>query len=302
MLREERVIRAELAPSLATFLKHGYNRHLRWPVLNLGVVLANTTTSINEEWLTAVESMPTRKVFYEYAEQVLTRELRLCVYLKKVQTENDSYVSMHDFEYYVVREDATLVRVEKPAPLRETLVHTFLDYRLKNTKAIELIAFSSGTAISDELVNNLSFLDIEVFNREHANIRGTFSDEDKGVRPFMAIAPRGCFTLFLETYPWVDTRAHVGAMLRLLEARLEADVRAHQLRLTRELSFEDAASQYDKHTHTLLVRDLVTMSIANFFGAHTQLDTYHQFDMSVVDVERFLAALKDAFAQLHAQL
>ncbi|AAC55263.1 MC135L [Molluscum contagiosum virus subtype 1] len=301
MYREEKTLRIDLPPSVASFIKHGFRHHVRWPTLALGVVLANTTTAINEEWLTAVESMPTRKVFHAFVEPVLEGTLHMCVHLKKTQSEGDAYVSMHDFDYYVVRDDGTLSKLKKPKELRETLLHSFLEYRLKNTKSIELVAFSSGTQIREELLTHLAgVLDIEVFTREHANVKVTFPEEPRSTCPFGVIAPRGQLRIFFEAYPWVDTHQHLHAVLRLLERKLVADVRSSQILVTPELDFEGGVSKYDPASRMLLVRDMVTMSIVNFFGARAQLDTYHDFDMRVVDTERFLSALAEAFATLRA--
>uniref|UniRef100_A0AAU7E2B6 DNA-directed RNA polymerase 35 kDa subunit n=1 Tax=Rousettus bat poxvirus TaxID=3141933 RepID=A0AAU7E2B6_9POXV len=299
MHREELVIGTKLQPSVATFIKHGFQHHVRWPTLPLGVVLANTSTAINEEWLTVVESMPTYKVFHEFVEQVIEGALFLCVYLKKTQSETDTYVSMFDFDYYIVRPDATLVKVQKPPELRETLVHTFLDYRLKNTKTIELVAFSSGTTINEDLVNNMTFLDSEVFHREYANIKGTFPAERRSTNPFRIIAPRGAMRIFLETYSWIDTRAHFVPVMEMLRRRLVEDARSNQIQVTDDLSFDDStASKYSPATKTLLVRDLVTMCVANFFGCNAQLGTYHRFDVRTINIDAFVKAVNAAFDKI----
>lgn len=299
MHREELAIGAKLQPSVATFIKHGFQHHIRWPTLPLGVVLANTSTAINEEWLTVVESLPTRKVFHEFTEQVLDGTLHMCVYLKKTQTEKDTYVSMFDFDYYTVRADASLAKVDKPHELRETLVHTFLDYRLKNTKTIELVAFSSGTAISEDLINNMSFLDSDTFSREYANIKGTFPVEPRSTTPFQIIAPRGNVRIFLETYPWIDTRAHFSAVMEMLRRQIIEDARSSQIQVTEDMSFDDgSASKYNPATKTLLVRDIVTMCIVNFFGCNAQLGTYHNFDMRAVKPEAFVKAVNAGIDKL----
>ncbi|AUL80610.1 hypothetical protein [Vaccinia virus] len=57
--REENSIVVELGPSLATFIKQGFNNLVKWPLVNIGIVLSNTSTAVNEEWLTAVEHIPT---------------------------------------------------------------------------------------------------------------------------------------------------------------------------------------------------------------------------------------------------
>ncbi|UXY97996.1 DNA-directed RNA polymerase 35 kDa subunit, partial [Monkeypox virus] len=49
--REENSIVVELEPALATFIKQGFNNLVKWPLLNIGVVLYNTSTAVNEEWL-----------------------------------------------------------------------------------------------------------------------------------------------------------------------------------------------------------------------------------------------------------
>lgn len=73
--REENSIVVELEPSLATFIKQGFNNLVKWPLLNIGIVLSNTSTAVNEEWLTAVEHIPTMKIFYKHIHKILTREM-----------------------------------------------------------------------------------------------------------------------------------------------------------------------------------------------------------------------------------
>ncbi|WKF41435.1 DNA-directed RNA polymerase 35 kDa subunit, partial [Monkeypox virus] len=156
--REENSIVVELEPALATFIKQGFNNLVKWPLLNIGVVLYNTSTAVNEEWLTAVEHIPTMKIFYKHIHKILTREMGFLVYLKRSQSEHDNYITLYDFDYYIIDKDTNSVTmVDKPTELKETLLHVFQEYRLKSSQTIELIAFSSGTVINEDIVSKLTF-------------------------------------------------------------------------------------------------------------------------------------------------
>ena len=43
MYREEKTLRIDLPPSVASFIKHGFRHHVRWPTLALGVVPVSYT-------------------------------------------------------------------------------------------------------------------------------------------------------------------------------------------------------------------------------------------------------------------
>ncbi|ATI21068.1 RNA polymerase [Western grey kangaroopox virus] len=298
MYRSETRLHVRLPESVATFIKHGCQRYVRFPLLSKGVVMVNTTTSINEEWLTSVEAMPTRKVFHRYAREILERRVDFCVYLRKTQGEDDTYVSMYDFEYYIIRDGHILEKLPPIEQLKETLVHSFLDYRPKNIKTIEMIAFSSGTEINDDLVRELSsFLDVEVFNREHMNIKTVYSKDYESDMPFRVIAPRGELRFFVEKYPWVDFAEYLGSVLGYLRERLLADIEEH--RVKSDITAADSgASAYDVAAKVIAVNDLLTMSIVNFFGGNAQIGTYHPFDLSAVNLKSFVTAVDEAFTRL----
>lgn len=173
----------DLDPAVASLIKHEFAFHLQWPSLTQGVVLENTTTCVNEEWLSAIEAMPSRHVFHAHVEDVLERRAGLCVFLKFAQSAAGQHVSLHDLDYFLVRGDA-LEAVEKPPQLREMLLHTFHDFRPKSEQKIELIAFGAGVEVSDKLVDALAaLLDTEAFRREHENVKVVHPGSSAGTRP-----------------------------------------------------------------------------------------------------------------------
>ncbi|CCD83301.1 DNA-dependent RNA polymerase subunit rpo35 [Squirrelpox virus] len=301
MPRDEVEIVADLDPGLASFIKHGYHHHIRWPVLDIGVVMANTTTAVNEEWLTAVEHMPTRKVLHAHTSAVLRREVGFCVHLNKRHQEGgEGYVTMADFDFYLLPPEGPPQRVEKPAALRQTLLHTFQEYRMSNEQAVELVAFSSGTVVNDALVARLTFLDAEVFNREYGNVRPVLRDGFRGEVPFIAVAPRGRLTFFVERYPWFDNAAHFAEVMDVLEGALVSDVHSHSVNTDPTVEVE-GASTYNVNSGVIHVKDVLTMCVVRFFGCDARLDSYHRFDMARADTAVFLRALADALAQLRAR-
>ncbi|AAL69855.1 SPV116 RNA polymerase subunit RPO35 [Swinepox virus] len=296
MYREEKTIAIELNPGLATFIKHGFNHRVKWPLLNLGIILNNNTTAVNEEWLTAVEHIPTRKIFYSFTSSILRQEVSFCAYLNVSQDKDKGYVTLGDFDYYIIESDYTFNKIDKPKELNETLVHIFQDYRVKNLQVIELIAFSSGTLIGEEIINQLSFLNIEIFNREYNNIKPILDQKFISCVPFTIIAPLGKLTLFVEHYPWINLKSHLKDIFDFLEGVLISDIHSHKL----ETSIQDnvTISSYNSATGILFVNDLLTMSIVNFFGCNARLNSYHRFDISVIDIEDFISALSKAFKNI----
>ncbi|AAF15005.1 m117L [Myxoma virus] len=293
MYRNEKELELKLPPGLATFIKHGFNHKVQWPLLNVGIVLTNKTTAVNEEWLTAVEHMPTRKIFYNYTSGVLRKEVRFCAYLNKSQTQDKNYVTLYDFDYYVIHPDSTFTKIDKPKELENTLLHTFQTYKFKNIQMIELIAFSSGTDITDDVVERLTFLDVETFNREYNNVKSVIGNEFKYHVPFIVTAPLGKLTFYIDHYPWIDLKTHVKDVLDFLEGVLVADVHSHKLDTTIRPNMTTSA--YNPSSGMLYVNDLLTMSVVNFFGCNARLHSYHKFDMSTLDTEAFLHALSKAF-------
>ncbi|ADZ29271.1 A30L protein [Cowpox virus] len=290
--REENSIVVELEPSLATFIKQGFNNLVKWPLLNIGIVLSNTSTAVNEEWLTAVEHIPTMKIFYKHIHKILTREMGFLVYLKRSQSERDNYITLYDFDYYIIDKDTNSVTmVDKPTELKETLLHVFQEYRLKSSQTIELIAFSSGTVINEDIVSKLTFLDVEVFNREYNNVKTIIDPDFVSRSPFIVISPMGKLTFFVEVYSWFDFKSCFKDIIDFLEGALIANIHDHMIKVG---DCDETVSSYNPESGMLFVNDLMTMNIVNFFGCNSRLESYHRFDMTKVDVELFIKALSDA--------
>ncbi|AAN02844.1 RNA polymerase subunit [Lumpy skin disease virus] len=297
MFREEKVIVIDLNPDLATFIKHGFNNRVRWPLLTTGVVLSNNTTAVNEEWLTSIEHMPTRKIFYNYTSKILRKEVGFCVYLKKSQTEKKRIITLGDFDYYIIDlENYKFIKIDKPIELNETLLHTFQDYRIKNLQVIEIIAFSSNIQITEKIIEGLTFINIETFNKEYDNIKPTLKTSFESIIPFIVTAPLGRLTFYVEHYPWIDFKSHMKEILDFLEGSLVSDVHSHKL----ETSVLDnsTSSSYNPVSGMLFVNDLLTMTVVNFFGCNSRLNSYHRFDMTKLDINTFLKALSDAFKKI----
>ncbi|QHR82659.1 DNA-dependent RNA polymerase subunit RPO35 [Brazilian porcupinepox virus 1] len=297
MHKEEKIITIDLDPSLATFIKHGFNNRVRWPILNIGVVLTNKTTAVNEEWLTSIEHMPTRKIFYNFTSKILRNEIHFCTYLKRTQKNDKNYITLYDFDFYIINEDNTFEKVEKPVELEETLLHTFQDYKFKNLQDIEIIAFSSGTEINDSIRDELiKILDIETFNREYDNIKPIINTNFESIRPFIVTAPLGKLTIRIENYSWINLKSHIKDIFDFLEGVLVSDVHSHKLE-TRDLKNSNI-SIYNPTSGILYVNDLLTMTIVNFFGCDSRLNSYHRFDMSKLDTSIFLNSLSKAFKNI----
>ncbi|QHG62678.1 RNA polymerase subunit RPO35 [Cetacean poxvirus 1] len=297
MLREEKKITINIDPNLATFIKHGFYNNVRWPLLNIGIVLNNTTTNVNEEWLTCIEYMPVRKVFHEYVSKILRKEVQFCVYIKCIEKNERKYITMYDFNYYII-ENNKLKHIEKPIELQETLVHTFQDYKFKNTQEIELIAFSSCTEVNEELMAELIFLDIEVFNREYANIKSIIYTTFQYSIPFNVIAPSGKLIFKIETYSWIDTKLHLTEIIDFLKGTLIADIHSYKVNTISNNEEYENESTYNMQSGILYVKDLLTMTIVNFFGCNSRLNTYHRFDMTKIDTDVFISALSNALNKL----
>lgn len=294
----EAVVEVALPPPVASLIKHEFAFHAQWPALTQGVVLENSTTCVNEEWLTALEYAPTRHVFHAHVEDVLERRAGLCLHLKFAQSAAGQYVTLHDPDYYLVR-DGRLEPVPKPAELRETLLHTFHDYRPKSEQSIELVMFSAGVEVSDSLVDALAaFLDTEAFRREHANVRVVHPAEFRGYAPYTAIAPSGRLTFFMTTYAWLDDRRQFRDVMAFLERRVLEDVATHSVAVDAEPDPRTPASVYCTASGVLYVNDILTACVARFFGCNARLDSFHRFDVRRADTEELLRAVKDAFAKL----
>ncbi len=301
MYRDEKIIAVKLQPGIATFIKHGFNNYVRWPLLNVGIIIVNTTTAVNEEWLTAVEHMPTRKIFYQHTGGILRKNVGFCVYLKCSQTKDKQFVSLYDFDYYIVS-SSKLIPIEKPPELKETLLHTFQDYRIKNVQTVELMAFSSGTELTEDLLSQLTFLDLEAFNREYANIKPIISTDFLSYVPFNVIAPLGKLVIMIETYEWMDNKKHAIEVFEFLLDILRYDLHTHKIETTDPLEGESSASAYNAPSGTLYVKDLLTMSVVNFFGYNTRLNSYHRVDIRKIDVSVFVKTLEDAFESIIGSL
>nr|WGO62743.1 RNA polymerase subunit RPO35 [Wadden Sea poxvirus] len=296
MFKDEKIVEIDIHPSLATFIKHGFYNFVKWPVMNIGIVLNNTTTAVNEEWLTVIEHMPTRKIYHEYISKILLKEINFCVYLNISQSQEKEYISMYDFNYYIIDENSNFIIIDKPVEIKETLIHTFQEYRLKNIQNIEIIAFSSGTKITEEIISNINFLNIETFNKEYSNIKPIIQQTFTSILPFIVIAPIGRLTLFIETYPWIDTIKHFKEVLNFLEGTLISTIRSHKIEINdNDTDVNNGSSIYNTNSGILYVNDIITMSIVNFFGCKSRLNTYHKFDMSIIDIEIFLNALSKTF-------
>ncbi|ADT91146.1 DNA-dependent RNA polymerase subunit RPO35 [Cotia virus SPAn232] len=298
MHKEDKLIIVELDPNISTFIKHGFNNRVRWPLLNIGVVLINKTTSVNEEWLRSIEHMPTRKILYKYTSKILRNEVSFCAYLNKKQTPDKKYITLYDFDFYIIHKDNTFEMIDKPNELKETLLHTYQDYRLKNLQDIELIAFSSGININDEIKHQLStILDIENFNREYDNIKPILKTTFESIVPCIVTAPLGILTIRIETYSWIDNKNHIKEILQFLEGYLVSDIHSHKLE-TSDINDNNAVSVYNPSSGLIFVNDLVTMCIINFFGCDSRLNTYHIFDINNIDTSKFLNAISDAFKKI----
>ncbi|ASC55542.1 RNA polymerase subunit RPO35-like protein [Seal parapoxvirus] len=294
----EAVVEAELPAAVASLIKHEFAFHLQWPALTLGVVLENSTTCVNEEWLTAIEAMPTRHVFHAHVEDVLERKAGICAHLRFVQTAAEQHISLHDINFYLVRSSA-LKAVPTPPEMREMLLHTFHDFRPKSEQVVELVAFSAGTEISEKLVDALAaFLDTETFRREYENVRVAHCKDFRGYVPYTAIAPRGKLTFFVTTYSWLDNRRQFRDFMTVLERRVLEDVAGHAVAVDREPDPRVPASVYCTASSVLYVNDIVTACVARFFGCNARMDSFHRFDMLRADTEQLLAAVRAAFAKL----
>ncbi|AAR07475.1 119L [Yaba monkey tumor virus] len=296
MFRKERTLDIDLNPGLSTFIKHGFNTYVKWPLLNIGVVLNNTTTAVNEEWLTSIEHMPTRKIFYKYTCDVLKKKISFLVYINVSQTQEKNYISLYDFDFYVIDLDFTLKIVDKPKELKNTLLHIFQEYRVKNLQNIELIAFSSNTQINDKILENMNFLNIETFNREYNNIKPILSQKFVGCIPFIVTAPSGKLTFFIDDYEWINLKSHLNDIFNFLEEQLVFDVKSHKLETS--VKENQNVSSYNSNSGTLYVNDLLTMCVVNFFGCNSRLNTYHRFDITKVDTYVFLNELSNAFKKI----
>ncbi|ALA62517.1 RNA polymerase subunit RP035 [Turkeypox virus] len=288
MYRREFQINIATDPSIATFIKHICKEYIKIPRLNLGIVMANTTTAINEEWLTAIESIPTYKIFYQYIYEILTMQCNFCVYIKKTQEENNTYISLADIQYYIIEKDK-IIKIPYIKELEETLLHSFSEFRSGNTKTIELIAFSSGTNIDDELVDKLDFIDIELFNREYKNIKTIHSTTLESYMPFNVIAPEGNLIFFMERYPWFSIREYMADILKFLKDMIDnklSDFKIRECSITKENSIP-SDSVYDKEKKITYVNDVTTMCILNFFNCECQIGTFHVFDISDINIKLF---------------
>ncbi|AST09340.1 DNA-dependent RNA polymerase subunit rpo35 [Murmansk poxvirus] len=296
MHREEKSIAVDIEPSMATFIKQGFNHLVRWPLLNIGIVLFNTSTAVNEEWLTAVEYIPTIKIFYKYVHKILSKEVTFFIYFKRSQSESKNYITLHDLDYYIVDKNYNITLIDKPVELEKTLLHVFQDYKLKSSQCIELIAFSSGTVINDDIISRLTFLDIETFNKEYSNIKPIIDTNFVSRSPFTVISPLGKLTFFVETYSWFDFKACFKEIIEFLHVALISDIREHMIKIGNCNNTD--VSAYNPESGMLFVNDLLTMNIVNFFGCDARLESYHRFDMTKVDIEVFIKALSDTFKKI----
>ncbi|ANS71208.1 RNA polymerase [Pteropox virus] len=301
MHRKEIVLAIDLNKSLATFIKHEFGNKIRWPSLSIGVVLSNTTTSINEEWLTSVEAMPTKKVFYEYTKDIITNKVNFCVHIKYVQQSKINIVTMYDFDYYIIK-DNKITKINKPSELKNTLLHSFQDFRQNNLQTIELIAFSSSTVISENLVNGLTFVDVEQFNKEYDNIKPSLPLERVWHLPFIVIAPNGKLKFYVETYSWIDTAKFFKEIIDILEDELIQSVRLHKLKThsTDDQEVVKGVSMYNVTSGMLYVSDLVTMCVVNFFGGDVRLHSYHKIDIGALNIDAFIDEITKAFERIRA--
>ncbi|ABQ43594.1 RNA polymerase subunit rpo35 [Tanapox virus] len=289
MFRKEKTFAINLNSGLSTFIKHGFNTYVKWPLLNIGVILNNTTTAVNEEWLTSIEHMPTRKILYKYTYKILKKEVGFLVYLNSSQTQEKNFISLYDFDYYIIDSDFTLIAVDKPKELKNTLLHIFQEYRVKNLQHIELIAFSSNTQINDTILEGINFLNIETFNREYANIKPILNQNFVGYNPFIVTAPSGNLTFYIDDYEWIDLKSHLKEIFDFLEEQLIFDVKSHKLETS--VKENQNVSSYNTNSGMLYVNDLLTMCVVNFFGCNSRLNTYHKFDITKVDTYVFLNEL-----------
>nr|WCB87083.1 CPPV272 RNA polymerase subunit 35 [Cooks petrelpox virus] len=297
MHRQEYHIDVSANPSIATFIKHMCKMHLVIPRLNLGVVMINTTTAINEEWLTSIESLPTHKIFYDYIYDILSMQCNFCIHLKKTQKENDTYISLADIDYYIIKPEE-VIKLDPIKELKETLLHSFSEYRAINTKTIELAAFSSGTKIDDELVNRLSFLDTELFNREYKNIKIIHSQNYETYFPFSIIAPEGNIRIFMEKYTWFNSSTYFKSMLTYLKEVISDQISEFDIAKVDMKKDVPTTSAYDPKSNIVFANDIMTMCIVNFFGCECQLGTYHKFNISSVNMKTFHKAVNKTISEI----
>ncbi|QGM48901.1 MPPV-277 RNA polymerase subunit RPO35 [Magpiepox virus 2] len=299
MYRQEYLISVFTNPSVATFIKHMSKIHLTIPKLSLGVVMVNTTTSINEEWLTVIESLPTHKIFYNYIYDILTMKCNFCIHLKKTQGENDKYISLADINYYVITPDK-IIELDRIKELEETLVHSFSEYRKKHDKTIELVAFSSGTVIDVDLVYRLKFLNPELFNEEYNNVKVIHSNQLETYLPFIVIAPEGNLQFFMESYSWYDHKSYVKVMLYYLKEIIKEYISKFSI-LRTEITKDSVldSSVYDPNKKIIYVKDIITMCIANFSGCECQLDTFHKFDINNLDIKKFHKEVNKTISEVY---
>ncbi|AYP74102.1 RNA polymerase subunit RPO35 [Fowlpox virus] len=299
MYRQEYLISVNADPSVATFVKHMCKTHLCIPKLTLGVVMINTTTSINEEWLTVIESLPSHKIFYDYIYDILTMKCNFCIHLKKTQKEFDNYISLADINYYIITSD-NIIKLDRVKELEETLIHSFSEYRESNVRTIELVAFSSGTIIDVNLVNRLTFLDPELFNKEYNNIKVIHSNQLDRYVPFSVIAPEGNLQFFMERYPWYDYKAYVKVMLFYLKEVIKEYISKFDIIRT-EITKETVSgcSVYDPTKKIIFTNDIITMCIVNFSGCECQLGTFHKFNIEDLNIKTFHKEVNKTITEIY---
>ncbi|QRY18997.1 ORF-127 [Teiidae poxvirus 1] len=287
MHRQEYRIEVATSGGVATFVKHAFKTYLSMPRLTLGIVMTNTTTAINEEWLTSIESMPTHKIFYAYISDIISMKCNFCVHLKKTQRENDYYISLDDFDYYVIYPDS-IIKLKAIKELKKTLLHSYSEYRETNVKSIELITFSSGTVIDDVLIDRLDFLDHELFNIEYKNIKINHSTKLDTYLPLSIIAPEGNIRIFMERYSWIDFKCYVKKLIDYLINSISEKIKNFKIE---EFDFTKKetlySSAYDICSQVLFVNDVLTMCVAKYSGCDCQLNTYHKFNIEDIDVSMF---------------
>ncbi|ARE67750.1 SWPV1-240 [Shearwaterpox virus] len=299
MYRQEYFISVNANPSVATFIKHMCKMHLCIPKLTLGIVMTNTTTSINEEWLTVIESLPSHKIFYDYIYDILTMKYNFCIHLKKTQKETDTYISLADFNYYVITPDE-VIELDIIKELKETLVHSFSEYRESNVRTIELVAFSSGTIIDVNLINRLKFLDPELFNKEYNNVKVIHSTKLDRYLPFSVIAPEGNLKFFMERYPWCDNKSYMRAVLYYLKEVVKDNISKFNIvktSITKETVFD--SSVYDPFKKIIFTNDIITMCAVNFAGCECQLGTFHKFDIDNLNIKKFHKEINKTITEIY---
>ncbi|ABJ09041.1 RNA polymerase subunit RPO35 [Nile crocodilepox virus] len=294
-LRSETPLRADVDPNAGSLVKRYINERLLVPTLARAVVMANTTRFTNEEWITAVAFTPLLKTFREHVPRLVAGEINVAVYLSKTQTADVEYVSLFDFEYLVIDKRGKVSRVKKAPELKETLIHTFLPFNKgkKTLVRIELVAFDAFAQITPELIKEMSFLDAEVFNREHANIKSTY--EERRIYLYKAICCGGRFALFTESYSWFDSRKCLVECLRHVRRKLLDDISSLEIAAVSEFDFDLNVSQYNEKTGSVLVKDFVILFLLNFCGYDVRLNTYHRVDLKKIDTTKFVKEIEATF-------